>query len=245
MATAAASASEELARLAVDETGYGVYEDKILKNRFNSDFVAASMRGMRTKGVLWVDERARMTAIGSPMGVIAAIIPVTNPTSTVIFKCLAAIKAGNTVVHAPHPRAVRCCVRTAEVLAEAAVKAGAPDGVISCLERGGIAATGELMRHRAVALVLATGGPAMVRAAYSSGKPTLAVGAGNVPVYLHRSVPDVAEAAEMIVTSKAFDNGTACVAEQSVVVDEPVAEAAMRAFTERGVLFLDGEQQRG
>jgi acetaldehyde dehydrogenase (acetylating) len=244
MSAAAYDASAELARLAVDETGYGVYEDKILKNRYNADFVAQSMVGMRTKGVLWVDEPGRMTAIGSPMGVIAAIIPVTNPTSTVIFKCLAAIKAGNTVVHAPHPRAVKACFRTAEVMADAAVHAGAPRGVISCLERASIAATSELMRHPDVALVLATGGAGMVHAAYSSGKPTLAVGAGNVPVYVHSSVPDLTEAAEMIVTSKAFDNGTACVAEQSVVIDEPIADAAIAAFTDRGVAFLDVEQQQ-
>jgi acetaldehyde dehydrogenase (acetylating) len=245
MGAAASDASAELARLAVDETGYGVYEDKILKNRYNADFVARSMVGMRTKGVLWVDEPGRMTAVGSPMGVIAAIIPVTNPTSTVIFKCLAAVKAGNTVVHAPHPRAAKACLRTAQIMADAAVAAGAPAGVISCLERASIAATTELMEHPAVALVLATGGAGMVRAAYRSGKPTLAVGAGNVPVYVHRSVPDLGEAAEMIITSKAFDNGTACVAEQSVVLDEPIADAAMEAFTDRGVVFLDaGQQQR-
>jgi acetaldehyde dehydrogenase (acetylating) len=245
MAAAALDASAELARLAVDETGYGVYEDKILKNRYNSDFVAESMQGLRTKGVLWVDEPGRMTAIGSPMGVIAAIIPVTNPTSTVIFKCLAAVKAGNTVVHAPHPRAARCCLRTAEIMAEAAVRAGAPHGVISCLEHASIAATAELMSHPDVALVLATGGASMVRAAYRSGKPTLAVGAGNVPVYVHRSVPDVGEAAEMITTSKAFDNGTACVAEQSVVLDEPIAGPALAAFASRGTVMLNlDEQQR-
>lgn len=243
MATAASDAAQELARLAVEETGHGVYEDKVLKNRYNADFVAASMVGLRTKGVLWVDEPGRMTAIGSPMGVIAAIIPVTNPTSTVIFKCLAAVKAGNTVVHAPHPRAVRCCHRTATVLADAAVQAGAPADVIACLQRAGIEATAELMRHPDVALVLATGGAGMVRAAYASGKPTLAVGAGNVPVYVHSSVPDLTEAAEMVVTSKAFDHGTACVAEQSVVLDEPVADAALTAFTDRGVVFLDPEQQ--
>jgi len=244
MGVAASDASAELARMAVDETGYGVYEDKILKNRYNADFVAQSMAGLRTKGVLWVDEPGRMTAVGSPMGVIAAIIPVTNPTSTVIFKCLAAVKAGNTVVHAPHPRAARACLRTAQVMAEAAVAAGAPPGVISCLERAGIAATTELMRHPDVALVLATGGAGMVRAAYQSGKPTLAVGAGNVPVYVHRSVPDLGEAAEMIITSKAFDNGTACVAEQSVVLDEAIAEAAMAEFTDRGVVFLEAGPQR-
>jgi acetaldehyde dehydrogenase (acetylating) len=243
MAAAASEAAPELARLAVDETGYGIYEDKVLKNRFNAEFVAASLKDMRTKGVLWVDESGRMTAIGSPMGVIAAIIPVTNPTSTVIFKCLAAVKAGNTIVHAPHPRAALCCRRTAEIMAQAAERAGAPAGVIDCLEHVGIAATAELMRHPDVALVLATGGAGMVRAAYSSGKPTLAVGAGNVPVYVHRSVPDVGEAAEMILTSKAFDNGTACVAEQSVVLDQPIADRAVEEFRRRGTYFLPPAEQ--
>jgi acetaldehyde dehydrogenase (acetylating) len=245
MAAAAWDAAEELARMAVDETGYGVYEDKVLKNRYNAGFVADSMAGMRTKGVLWVDEPGRMTAIGSPMGVIAAIIPVTNPTSTVIFKSLAALKSGNAVVHAPHPRAARACLRTAEVMASAAVAAGAPDGIISCVEHASIAATTELMRHPGVSLILATGGAGMVRAAYSSGKPTLAVGPGNVPVYVHRSVPDIAEAAEMIITSKAFDNGTACVAEQSVVIEGAIYDRGLEAFADKGVLFLDeGQQER-
>ncbi|RBP16067.1 acetaldehyde dehydrogenase [Roseiarcus fermentans] len=243
MAAAGTAAAEELARLAVDETGYGVYEDKILKNKFNTIFVAASMLPMRTIGVLWVDERNRMTAIGSPMGVIAGVIPVTNPTSTVLFKCMAAVKAGNAIVCAPHPRAARCCSRAAEVMAVAAERAGAPRGLVSCLSNVTLQATAELMRHPDVALVMATGGPGMVRAAYSSGKPTLAVGAGNVPVYIHRSVRDVREAALMAITSKAFDNGTACVAEQSIVLDEPIADAALAAFGTQGVLFLAPPEQ--
>jgi acetaldehyde dehydrogenase (acetylating) len=243
MATAAEDSAQELARLAVDETGYGVYEDKILKNLFNAKFVAHAMLQMRTLGVLWVDEPNRVTAIGAPMGVIAAIIPVTNPTSTTIFKCLAAVKSGNAIVCAPHPRAARCCARTVEVMAAAAERAGAPKGLIACLSGGQLPATRELMAHRDVALVMATGGAAMVRAAYSSGKPTLAVGAGNVPVYVHRSVADVIEAALMVVTSKAFDNGTACVAEQSVVLDEPIADAALKAFEQHGTAFLSPQQQ--
>lgn len=243
MAQAAQDAAQELARLAVDETGCGVYEDKILKNLYNSRFVADAILPLRTLGVLWVDEANRLTALGSPMGVIAAIIPVTNPTSTVIFKSLIGVKSGNAVVHAPHPRAVKCCVRTAEILAQAAEKAGAPKGLISCLEEVTLPATQELMRHRDVSLVLATGGAAMVRAAYSSGKPTLAVGPGNVPVYVHRSVKDVAEAVEMIVSSKTFDNGTACVAEQAIVLDEPIADAALKAFEERRTFMLDPDQQ--
>jgi acetaldehyde dehydrogenase (acetylating) len=243
MSQAGTAAAKELARMAVDETGFGVYEDKILKNLYNTQFVAASILPMRTVGVLWVDEVNRMTAIGSPMGVIAAIIPVTNPTSTVLFKCLAAVKSGNAVVCAPHPRAARCSMRAAEIMADAAVKAGAPKGLISCLSAPTIQSTGELMRHPDTAVVLATGGPGMVRAAYSSGKPTFAVGAGNVPVYIHRSVRDAKEAALMAITSKSFDNGTACVAEQSIVLDEPIADAALAAFAAQGTHFLLPEDQ--
>jgi acetaldehyde dehydrogenase (acetylating) len=244
MAQAAQDAAQELARLAVDETGYGVYEDKILKNLFNAKFCAHAMMQMRTLGVLWVDEVNRVTAIGVPMGVIAGIIPVTNPTSTTIFKCLAAVKSGNAIVCAPHPRAAKCCARTVEIMAAAAEKAGAPKGLLGCLSGGQLPATRELMAHRDIALVMATGGAAMVRAAYSSGKPTLAVGAGNVPVYIHRSVADVSEAALMVIVSKSFDNGTACVAEQSVVLDEPIADAAIKAFEQHGTVFLDAEHQR-
>ncbi len=243
MARAGTAAAKELARLAVDETGYGVFEDKILKNLYNTTFVAESMAAMRTIGVLWVDEAARMSAVGAPVGVIAALIPVTNPTSTVLFKCLAAVKAGNAIVCSPHPRAVRCCSRAAQVMAEAAERAGAPRGLIACLEKASLQATQELMRHPDVAMVLATGGADMVRAAYSCGKPTYAVGPGNVPVYIHRSVPDLTEAAVMVVTSKAFDNGTACVAEQSVVLDEPIADAALEAFRANGVALLDPDAQ--
>ncbi len=243
MAQAAEGASQELARLAVDETGYGVYEHKVLKNLFNAKFCAHAMRQMRTLGVLWVDEVARVTAIGAPMGVIAGIIPVTNPTSTTIFKCLAAVKSGNAIVCAPHPRATRCCLRAVEVMAKAAERAGAPSGLLQCLGSGQLQGTRELMAHRDIALVMATGGAGMVRAAYSSGKPTLAVGAGNVPVYIHRSVADVEEAALMVVTSKSFDNGTACVAEQSVVLDQPIADTAIRAFERHGTVFLDAQQQ--
>jgi len=244
LAKAAAGAAKELARLAVDETGYGVYEDKILKNLYNSTVVADSMAPMRTLGVLWVDEARKVTAIGAPMGVIAGIIPVTNPTSTTIFKCLAAVKSGNAIVCAPHPSAVKCCSRTVEIMADAATKAGAPEGLLSCLSNVTIKATAELMSHRDIALVMATGGAGMVRAAYSSGKPTLAVGPGNVPVYIHSSVADIVEAALMVAVSKSFDNGTACVAEQAVVLDEPIADAALEAFRQHGTLFLDDDAQK-
>jgi acetaldehyde dehydrogenase (acetylating) len=244
MAKAGTAAAEKIARMVVDETGFGVYEDKIYKNLYNTEFVAQSMLPMRCVGVLWVDEVNRVTAIGAPVGVIAGIIPVTNPSSTVFFKCLAAAKSGNAIVCAPHPRAAKSSAASVEVMAEAAVKAGAPHDLIGCMTNVSVESTAELMRHPDIALVMATGGPGMVRAAYSSGKPTLAVGAGNVPVYIHRSVKDVREAALMAITSKSFDNGTACVAEQSIVLDEPIADAARDAFATQGALFLDGEQAK-
>ncbi|MGB3864898.1 MAG: aldehyde dehydrogenase family protein [Xanthobacteraceae bacterium] len=244
MAKAGSAAAEKIARMVVDETGFGVYEDKIYKNLYNTEFIARSMLPMRTVGVLWVDEKNRVTAIGSPVGVIAGIIPVTNPSSTVFFKCLAAVKSGNAIVCAPHPRAAKSSAAAAEVMAEAAVRAGAPAGLVSCISNVTLEATAELMRHRDVSLVMATGGPGMVRAAYSSGKPTLAVGAGNVPVYIHRSVKDVREAALMTITSKSFDNGTACVAEQSIVIDEPVAAEARIAFEQQGTLFLNADEAK-
>lgn len=242
MARAGTAAAEELARMAVEETGYGVYEHKILKNRYNTTFVAKYMLRQRAVGVLWVDEASKMTAVGCPVGVIAALIPRTNPTSTVLFKALAAIKSGNGIVFSPHPRAVECCLRTTEVVAEAAEKAGAPRGLISCLETPTLESTQELMGHPAVSLVLATGSGEMVRVCYSSGKPTIAVGAGNVPVYVHRSVPDIAEAARMVVESKAFDNGTACVAEQAIILDEPIADDLLDALRDAGMTMLDPSQ---
>lgn len=242
MAVAGTAAAAELARLAADETGYGVYEHKIIKNRYNTEFVAPWMLTLRTAGVLWVDEANRVTALGTPMGVIAALIPVTNPTSTVLFKSLAAVKAGNAIVHSPHPRAARCSLRAAEVMAEAATGAGAPEGLIGCLERPTLESTAALMRHDDIALVLATGGGLMVRAAYGSGKPTIAVGAGNVPSYVDVSAPDLDEAADMIVTSKSFDNGTACVAEQSVVVHAGVADAFFDGLARKGLAWLDDTQ---
>lgn len=239
MAKAGTRAAKELARMAVDETGYGVYEDKVVKNLFNTEFVADWMSGLRTKGVLWVDEPNRVTAIGTPMGVIAGLIPVTNPTSTVLFKSLAALKAGNTIVHAPHPRAMECSAATAAVVHDAAVAAGAPTGIVGCLTIPDLRATGALMSHDDISMVLATGGGAMVRAAYGAGKPCIAVGPGNVPAYVDVSVPDAAEAAEMIVSSKSFDNGTACVAEQSIVVHRDVVGDVVAGLDRAGIHWLD------
>ncbi len=238
LARAVAREARRLGALAVEETGYGNVDDKELKNLFNSIAVSDWLRTVRTLGVLWRDDVTRVAGIGEPMGVVAAIIPVTNPTATVIFKTLSAIKAGNAVVHAPHPRGRHCCAETARILAEAAESHGAPRGLIQCLTGGDLDGTRELMRHRRTAVVMATGGSAMVRAAYSSGKPTLAVGPGNVPVYVDRSRGDnLDEIADMLLTSKSFDHGTACVAEQAVIADRPVGDRLRHALRAAGGYF--------
>lgn len=224
MARAVEIEAARLGALAAEETGYGNAEDKRVKNLFNSRGVAEWLRNVRTLGVLWSDPATKVVAVGEPMGVVAALIPVTNPTSTVIFKVLSAVKSGNAIVCAPHPRGVRCGAETVRVMMEAAAEHGAPDNLVQSLTEVTLEGTQELMRHRRTAVVMATGGSEMVRTAYSSGKPTLAVGPGNVPVYVHSSMRDrLAEVADQILTSKSFDYGTACASEQAVVVDREVA----------------------
>jgi acetaldehyde dehydrogenase (acetylating) len=238
MARAVALECKRLGEMAARETGYGNAADKELKNLFNTLGVADWLRNVRTLGVLWKDETTRIMAIGVPMGVVAAIIPVTNPTSTVIYKTLSAVKAGNAVVHAPHPRGAASSFETARIMQEAAEQAGAPTGLVQCLRHPTLEGTGELMRHHRVSVVMATGGAAMVRAAYSSGKPTLAVGPGNVPVYVDGSMRnDLAEVAAQIVASTSFDFGTACVAEQAVVVPSTIAEPLRHELRNAGAYF--------
>lgn len=246
MARAVEVESARLGALAAEETGYGNAEDKRIKNLFNSLGVAEWLRNVKTLGVLWSDPATKVMAIGEPMGVVAALIPVTNPTSTVIFKVLSAVKSGNAIVCAPHPRGVRCGAETVRVMMEAAAEHGAPDNLIQCLREVTIEGTQELMRHRRTAVVMATGGAAMVRTAYSSGKPTLAVGPGNVPVYVHASKrDDVTEVADQILTSKAFDYGTACASEQAVIVDRDVAGLLQQEVRRLGGYFCsDAEASR-
>ncbi len=243
MARAAEPECARLGALAAEETGYGNAEDKRYKNLFCSVSVADWLRSITTLGVLWQDDVTKVAAIGEPMGVVAALIPVTNPTSTILYKVLSAVKAGNAIVCAPHPRGVKCGLETTRVLAHAAEQAGAPRGLIQCLDEVTIAGTDELMRHRRTSLVLATGGSAMVKAAYSCGKPTLAVGPGNVPCYVHRSkANDVGEVAEQILTSKAFDYGTACVSEQAVIADRPIARELRNEMKLRGAYFCTRQE---
>ena len=238
MARAVEPEAERLGQLAVEETGYGNISDKRVKNLFNALSVADFLRDVTTLGLLWRDDATKIAAFGEPMGVVAALIPVTNPTSTIIFKVLSAVKAGNAIVCAPHPRGVNCGIETVRIMAGAAEQLGAPKGLIQCLDAVTIQGTAELMKHRRTSVIMATGGPAMVKAAYSSGKPTLAVGAGNVPCYVHKSkARDLAEVAEMIVVSKSFDYGTACVSEQAVVADPEVARDLRHELKLKGAYF--------
>lgn len=239
MARAIEPEAKRLGEMAVEETGYGNVPDKRVKNLFNALSVADWLRDVTTLGVLWRDDATKVCAIGEPMGVVAALIPVTNPTSTIIFKVLSAVKAGNAIVCAPHPRGVRCGMETVRIMSDVAQQMGAPKHLIQCMDQVTIQGTGELMRHRRTSVVMATGGPAMVRAAYSSGKPTLAVGAGNVPCYVHRSMAgEIGEVAEQIITSKSFDYGTACVSEQAVIADKPIARELRHEMKLRGAYFM-------
>lgn len=233
--------SERLARMAVDETGYGVVADKVIKNQFATRHLWESIRDVKTVGVLSRDDQKKIIEIGWPMGVIAALTPSTNPTSTVLYKAIIAVKARNGIVFAPHPSAVKCSVEAARVVAEAARRAGAPEGLISSMTHISLPGTNELMRHYATSLILATGGADMVRAAHSAGKPAYGVGPGNVPAYVDRSA-DVVKAARDIVNSKAFDNSVICSTEQSVVADKPIAAQLAAEMERNGAYFVNASQ---
>ena len=232
------SAAVELAELAVKETGFGNAEDKVIKNRFASETVEKAVRGMKTVGVLKEDAQEKLWEVGVPVGVIAAIVPSTNPTSTVCYKAIIAIKSGNSIVFSPHPKAVECTLRAAKIVAAAAEKAGAPAGTISCLSLAAMAGCQELMAAPEVRLILATGGPGMVRAAYSSGKPAIGVGAGNGPAYIHHSA-DIKKAVNCIRRSKSFDYGTVCASEQSIIVEKSMEEAVRAEAKKQGFYFMD------
>ena len=243
MAAAASSQAEALARLAVEETGYGVVEDKIQKNLFASEKVYRFIRPMKTVGVIARHADTRVIDIAEPFGVVAAVVPSTNPTSTAIYKILIAIKARCAVVLSPHPAAVKCITRVAETMNEAALHAGAPDGSINWMTTVTLEGTQELMKHRDVAVILATGGMGLVRSAYSAGKPAYGVGPGNAPAFIERTA-DLKKAVRDVVTGKTFDNGVLCSSENSVVVDEPIADEVRREFVALGGYFMNqGEME--
>src|SRR5215472_7384266 len=241
MAAAATPQAEAFARMAVEETGYGVVEDKIQKNLFSSQKVYDFIRPMKTVGVVARHEDRRVVEIAEPFGVVAAIVPTTNPTSTAIYKILIAIKARCTIVISPHPSAVRCITRVAEVMDEAARRAGAPAGAINWMTTVTLEGTQELMKHRDVSVILATGGMGLVRAAYSAGKPAYGVGPGNAPAFIERTA-NVKKAVHDIVTGKTFDNGLLCSSENSVVVDQPIADEVKREFQAQGGYFLNAAE---
>ena len=230
-----------LAEMAVKETGFGNVEDKTTKNRFASETVAAAIRGMKTVGLLREDREKRVWEIGIPVGVIAAIVPSTNPTSTVCYKALIALKAGNPIVFSPHPKAIVCTRKAARIVADAAEKAGAPRGSVACLSIPALAGCQELMAAPETRLILATGGPAMVKAAYSSGKPAIGVGAGNGPAYIHHTA-DVGKAIACIVRSKTFDNGTVCASEQSIIVEKSMEDRVTAEGKRQGLYFMSSEE---
>ncbi|HVF29095.1 MAG TPA: aldehyde dehydrogenase family protein, partial [Pyrinomonadaceae bacterium] len=239
MAAAALREAARLGAMAVEETGYGIADDKREKNRFAAEDVWNFFKSLRTVGV--INESPDVMEIASPRGVVAGIIPSTNPTSTAIFKILISIKACNTVVLSPHPSAAKCINEAARVMREAAVKEGLPAEAIGCMTTATIEGTEALMKHKQTAVILATGGIGLVRAAYSSGKPAFGVGPGNVPVFVERTA-DVPKAVQDILTGKCFDNGTICASEQAVVADAPIANAVREEFAAQGGYFLSAAE---
>ncbi len=238
MAQAAADAAVTLGKMATEETGYGVPEHKTLKNLLSSQLLWEAIKDIPTVGVIRSDPTKKTYDIAWPMGVVAALTPSTNPTSTTMFKTLIAVKAKNAIIVAPHPFAAKCCAETIRIMAEAGERVGMPKGLVSCMTQITLPGTQELMKHKYVALILATGGSDMVRAAHSVGKPAYGVGPGNVPAYVDRSA-DVPRAAKYIVASKAFDHSVICATEQAVVADRPIAAQLEEAMKAEGALFVD------
>jgi acetaldehyde dehydrogenase (acetylating) len=241
MAQVALGSSERLGIMAAEETGFGVPAHKKLKNEFASKTVWESIKDVKTVGIVRHDNANKLYEIAWPMGVVAALIPSTNPTSTVMNKILISVKARNGVVIAPHPAAMNCCVETARLMTQAAEEAGAPRGLIGCMKHISLDGTQEMMKHRYTALILATGGSEMVKAAHSVGKPAYGVGPGNVPVYVDRSA-DLEKAARYIVGSKAFDHSVICATEQAVVADRPIAAQLKHLMEAEGAYFTDDDQ---
>lgn len=243
IAEACAAKAEPLARMAVEETGYGVWQDKVLKNLLGSAITWESIREMTVVGVLREEPARGIMEVGVPMGVVAALIPSTNPTSTAMYKTLISLKAGNAIVISPHPGAKNCIIETVKVITEAAKRAGAPEGCVGCITITTMEATNALLTSRDIGVILATGGEAMVRAAYSSGNPAIGVGPGNGPAFIERTA-DIPLAVKHIFDSKTFDNGTICASEQSVVTERCIEEKVVAELKRQGGYFLDEEQSK-
>src|SRR3954470_2955620 len=238
MALAGLDQHMQLAKLAVEETKRGVYEDKIIKNMFATEYVYHNIKYDKTVGIINENEHEGMIEIAEPVGVIAGVTPVTNPTSTTMFKALISIKTRNPIIFAFHPSAQKCSSEAARVLRDAAVKAGAPENCIQWIETPSLEGTQALMNHNKISMILATGGAGMVKSAYSSGKPALGVGPGNVPCYIEKTA-NLKQAVNDLILSKTFDNGMICASEQAVVIEEAIFEQTKKLMTEMGCYFLN------
>jgi acetaldehyde dehydrogenase/alcohol dehydrogenase len=243
MVLAGLEQAQHLARLAIEETKLGVMEDKVIKNMTATEFTYNYVKDKRTVGIIREFPDRNLVEVAEPIGVILSLTPITNPTSTVLFKCITAIKTRNAVIFSPHPRAWRCCSEAVKIMYETALKHGAPEGVFTCLESHSLEDNAYLMHHKDVRLIDATGGPNAVKAAYSSGKPALGVGPGNTPVYLEKTA-DLKTAVVDIIISKTFDNGTICASEQTVVIDDEIYDRALRKFSELGAHICNEEETK-
>ena len=241
IAQACAANAEKLAKMAVEETGFGIWQDKVLKNLLGSSITYDYIKDMKTVGILCEDKEKGLIEIGVPMGVVAALIPSTNPTSTVMYKVLISLKSGNGIVISPHPSAKNCIIETYKVIIEAARAADVPDGLIQCIMTPTKEATDTLLRHPDISIILATGGEAMVRAAYSSGNPALGVGPGNGPSFIERSA-NIPLAVKRIFDSKTFDNGTICASEQSIVTEACIKDQVIAEVKKQGGYFMSEEE---
>lgn len=242
-AIAAAQNRIPLAKMAVAESGMGIMEDKVIKNQFASEYIYNQYKDTKTCGTLSDDDAFGYRQVAEPIGVIAGVIPTTNPTSTAIFKSLLALKTRNGIVFSPHPRAKKCTIEAAKIVLKAAVEAGAPEGIIGWVENPTMPLSNALMHHPSINLILATGGPGMVKAAYSSGKPAIGVGAGNTPAVIDATA-DIKMAVSSIIMSKTFDNGMICASEQSVVAEDAVYEEVKKEFIARGCHFVTGKDRK-
>lgn len=241
IAEAGEANAEKLAKMAEEETGFGRWQDKVIKNKFASRIVYENIKNLKTVGIISENKEKKIVDIAVPVGVIAGLIPSTNPTSTAIYKSQIAVKAGNSIVFSPHPNAKKCIIEAVKIISEAAIAAGAPDGTINCITLPSLEGTDALMKHKDVSLILATGGTPMVKAAYSSGTPAIGVGPGNGPAFIERSA-DIELAVKRILDSKTFDNGTICASEQSVVVELCSKEKVVAEFKKQGGYFLSKEE---
>ncbi|WML24671.1 acetaldehyde dehydrogenase (acetylating) [Neobacillus sp. OS1-33] len=230
-----------LAKMAVEETGFGKVEDKTYKNHLASTILYQSIKDLKTIGIIQHDEATQIMDVAEPVGLVMGIIPSTNPTSTAIYKAMIAIKSRNAIVFSPHPSAAKCTVKAAEIMNQAAVEAGAPANIIGCISLPSMNATNELMECKEVKMIIATGGPGLVKASYSKGKPALGVGAGNCPAYIERTA-NVQKAVKDILASKTFDYGTICASEQSVIVEECNQEQVIAEFKKQGGYFMSPEE---